>query len=293
MINKFGLNKKKLNDFIFLIRPTAWFVTIFTLSIGAILAIYPSKPSFSQLESLLFLCVAFACFIASGLYVLNDVFDRNLDRKNPIKKKRPIASGTISVKEGLVLSFCLLAIGLFMALAISPFHLILALILIALQLAYSVPPIRFKDTSIDFLFSGPLNHLVRIIAAWVLFKPLIQIPILISTGLFLLYCTAYIYYKLIDKKFIPQKSIAKKKNIIPITNCVSGIGILLIIASVLLSEVHPIFISVPTCLMAAWAIQLIMPDTKKIPFFHNLTYIYGPASLAVGTISLWTLTMVF
>ncbi len=287
------MNAKKLKGLALLMRPNAWPVTVFSLSIGAILAIYPSKPSFSQLETLFFLCITFACFIASGLYVLNDVFDRNLDRKNPIKRKRPIASGAVSVREGLAFSLCLLAIGLFLALEISLFHLLLGLVLVGLQLAYSVPPVRLKETSIDFLFSGPLNHLVRIIAAWVLFKPLAQIPLLVSTGLFLLYCTAYIYYKLIDKKFIPLKSVAKRKNIIPAINCASGFGILLIIASVLLGEVTPIFISVPAVLIAVWALQLIIPATKKIPFLHSLVYVYGPAGLTFATISLWVLAMVF
>ncbi len=293
MGSELGLNAKKLKNFIILMRPNAWFVTIFSLSIGAILAIYPSKPSFSQLETLLFLCIVFACFIASGLYVLNDIFDINLDRKNPLKRNRPIASGMISPKEGFAFSFCLLVIGLLLALGISFFHFLLGLLLIGFQSAYSIPPFRLKETRIDLLFSGPLNHFVRIVAAWVLFKPLMEIPLLLLSGLFLLYCSSYSYYKLIDKEFLPQKSVVKRKKIIPTVNFLSCFGIFLITVSVLVGEVPPIFIAVPVFLIVLWAIQVIIPTTKKIPFLRTMSYVYGSAGLMFGTISMWILAMVF
>lgn len=53
-------------------------------------------------------------FCASGLYILNDLLDLHSDREHPWKKERPLASGEISIPEGLVTSLTLLcsAIGL-------------------------------------------------------------------------------------------------------------------------------------------------------------------------------------
>lgn len=42
------------------------------------------------------------CLVSSGVYVLNDIFDRKADREHPQKRNRPIASGAISVPVALV-----------------------------------------------------------------------------------------------------------------------------------------------------------------------------------------------
>ncbi len=54
--------------------------------------------------------LAFLAFslTASGIYVLNDYVDRDVDRRHPTKRYRPLASGVVSPLEGLLLgSFCL------------------------------------------------------------------------------------------------------------------------------------------------------------------------------------------
>ena len=43
------------------------------------------------------------CFIASSVYCFNDIIDVDADRRHPVKCKRPIASGAISVKQGYLL----------------------------------------------------------------------------------------------------------------------------------------------------------------------------------------------
>ena len=37
------------------------------------------------------------CALASAIYILNDYFDREADRKHPEKQFRPLAAGTVSV----------------------------------------------------------------------------------------------------------------------------------------------------------------------------------------------------
>lgn len=55
------------------------------------------------------------CCIASGVYLLNDLLDRDADRLHPRKKLRPIAAGEISPALAAVLSFVLVAGGLLWA----------------------------------------------------------------------------------------------------------------------------------------------------------------------------------
>ena len=49
--------------------------------------------------------------VASSVYVLNDIIDRDLDAKHPKKKSRPIASGDINVKSAYFFHFILIFIS--------------------------------------------------------------------------------------------------------------------------------------------------------------------------------------
>jgi hypothetical protein len=45
---------------------------------------------------------------ASAIYIVNDFFDLALDRKHPTKRKRPLASGIVSMKAGMIAILILL-----------------------------------------------------------------------------------------------------------------------------------------------------------------------------------------
>jgi len=52
------------------------------------------------------------CLLASAVYVMNDLIDREQDRLHPQKKGRPLAAGSVSVAAAMTLAaFCLLAGG--------------------------------------------------------------------------------------------------------------------------------------------------------------------------------------
>lgn len=66
-----------------------------------------------QAELFLRCLYGFASFslLASAIYIMNDIHDYESDRKHPVKCKRPIASGTISILEGYVVCFSLLVLS--------------------------------------------------------------------------------------------------------------------------------------------------------------------------------------
>ncbi len=53
---------------------------------------------------------AFSC-LASGVYVVNDLFDLDADRRHPRKRRRPFASGTAPLGWGVVLGPLLMTVG--------------------------------------------------------------------------------------------------------------------------------------------------------------------------------------
>ncbi len=84
---------------------------------------------------------AFLCFgmCASGVYLLNDLFDLPADRRHPQKHARPLAAGIISIPSALALSFACLSLGLVGAwLFLKPVFALLLVTYCLLTVSYSL-----------------------------------------------------------------------------------------------------------------------------------------------------------
>jgi len=95
-----------LKNFIILIRPSHWVKNLFIF-----LPLFFGKQltNIELVSNNFFTFVAFS-LAASSIYCINDIIDRKVDRLHFIKRNRPIASGKISIVQGLLfaaLLFCL------------------------------------------------------------------------------------------------------------------------------------------------------------------------------------------
>lgn len=75
------------------------------------------------------------CATASGIYVINDLFDLEADRQHPIKRNRPFASGTLPLTVGFAIAPILLLSGL--VLAINSKVLLIILCYATISITYS------------------------------------------------------------------------------------------------------------------------------------------------------------
>lgn len=95
-----------------------------------------------QVESGVFLDLGMAfvafCLVSSAVYVCNDLFDVVSDRAHPIKRNRPIASGRISVPNGVLVAVVLAVVGLTLGYFVGLGFFVPLVVYLALTFVYSL-----------------------------------------------------------------------------------------------------------------------------------------------------------
>jgi 4-hydroxybenzoate polyprenyltransferase len=79
------------------------------------------------------------CALSSVVYLVNDIADRDSDRRHPLKAQRPIASGALPVPIATTTALLLGAGALAAAYALGPGFALVAAAYLALQVLYSFP----------------------------------------------------------------------------------------------------------------------------------------------------------
>jgi 4-hydroxybenzoate polyprenyltransferase len=92
-----------------------------------------SVTNFQKLSTSLEAFGAF-CLAASAIYIVNDLLDLDSDRQHVRKRRRPFASGTVTISQGLLLAIVLLAISFLVCLRLP----VLARAMLAMYLVTSV-----------------------------------------------------------------------------------------------------------------------------------------------------------
>lgn len=98
------------------------------------------------------------CLLSSTSYILNDIVDYASDRKHPIKKHRPIASGKIGLQQATFLVFLMTVISLIVSLLFSIQFFMLALIFILVHFFYSM---YLKKHAVIDIFTISISFMIR------------------------------------------------------------------------------------------------------------------------------------
>ncbi len=88
------------------------------------------------------------CFVASGGYIINDLWDLEADRAHPDKRRRPLASGQLPITHGFGIAFIFFAMSLTVAVIFLPgsfLYVLLGYFTITLLYSYKLKHIVLLD----------------------------------------------------------------------------------------------------------------------------------------------------
>ncbi len=105
--------------------------------------------------------VAGFCLISSSVYLLNDLVDVEKDRAHPLKRLRPLASGSLSVRSAKIAALVLAVGGLLLTLSLGVLPATIAGAYMVVNLAYSL---RLKHVPFVDVASIAAGFLLRVLA---------------------------------------------------------------------------------------------------------------------------------
>ncbi len=174
-------SKGLASSYLRLVRPKQWTKNGFVLA-GVVFA----EKAFSTTQ-VVYALLAFAvfCVLSGAVYAANDVLDVEEDRKHPLKRFRPVASGAISPRSALafaaVLAMAALAVG-FLVLPVGVG--IAGIAYLVLQVFYTT---ILKHTAILDVMSISAGFVIRALAGVAAVGVAISPWLIVCTGLLTLF----------------------------------------------------------------------------------------------------------
>ena len=203
----------------------------------------------SQLEKFYFYSLLFllgSMLMRSAGCIVNDIVDKNFDKKVERTKNRPIASGKVSVKLAIIYSFILCGLAFLVLINFNKFTILMALLSMPLAFTY---PLMKRFTYWPQLFLG-ITFNYGLVLAWISINNSINlVPIIFYFGAIfwtLGYDTIYGYQDIKDDEIIGVKSTSIKFKNNPkkfISLCYMSFFLSLILVGILMNFKMYFFIS--------------------------------------------------
>ena len=203
----------------------------------------------SELEKFYFYSLLFllgSILMRSAGCIVNDIADKNFDKKVERTKNRPIASEKVSVNRAIIYSFILCGLAFLVLINFNKFTILMALLSMPLAFTY---PLMKRFTYWPQLFLG-ITFNYGLVLAWISINNSINlVPIIFYFGAIfwtLGYDTIYGYQDIKDDEIIGVKSTSIKFKNNPkifISLCYSFFFISLIILGILMNYKILYFIS--------------------------------------------------
>ncbi len=123
-----------MNTILELIRIRQWYKNL-VVFVAIIFAVDLFNPGMLYTTILAFFSLS---FLSSGNYIMNDIIDRERDRKHPEKKNRPLASNKISVASAMLILAVMVLAGLGLSYSINMQYFALSLVFLLIGAAYTL-----------------------------------------------------------------------------------------------------------------------------------------------------------
>jgi 4-hydroxybenzoate polyprenyltransferase len=124
------------------------------------------------------------CILSGSIYLLNDIVDLNQDRRHPVKGRRPLAAGRLSVSEATAFFVVFTVASLVASYLLGLPFFVIGLVYFLLQLAYSF---SLKHIVILDVFAVALGFVLRVVAGGLVINVEISSWLLICTILLALF----------------------------------------------------------------------------------------------------------
>lgn len=272
-------------DILRLIRVRSWFKNIFIFA-----PIFFAGLVF-DITLLTQTCLTFVlfCFLSSAVYIINDLFDLEQDRKHESKKGRPLASGRVAVPVAMTIcAFLLLIVFVFGGIFIPEILWIMALYFL-LNILYSK---KLKHIPIVDILCISLFFLMRIVAGGVSASVHISYWLMVCTvflSLFIVVGKRLVEFTQEEKR--PVLRIYSKdflRNLLMIT-AVLVIGTYSIYALVVLDSIWAI-ISIFFVLLGILRYLYLIYTSKKVEYPEKVVL---QDVTVFASVALWMLTMFY
>ena len=145
-------------------------------------------------------------FLTSSTFILNHIYDLELDKKNPRKEFSLLVRDTITVKQAWFLFWFFQITCIILSFRFNNNFLLCIIGLTIISFVYNTPPFRFKTRpGLDLISNGISLGFLIPLSAWSINQPILEFPrlYLFATFCYLmaLYCPTMAVDVEFDKKF--------------------------------------------------------------------------------------------
>jgi 4-hydroxybenzoate polyprenyltransferase len=118
------------------------------------------------------------CITSSIVYIINDIADVEADRAHPEKKKRPIASGKISIRQGIIIASVFIVADIILCSNTNLPFILLIVFFLLINVLYSI---KLKHVVLLDIFSIAAGFLIRVLAGAVIIKVAVSSWLILTT----------------------------------------------------------------------------------------------------------------
>ena len=149
------------------------------------------------------------CLTSTIVYIINDIADAEADRAHPKKKNRPIASGKITPRQGIIISV-IFAVGVvILCLNVNTSFIILLVLFFLINFLYSI---KLKHIVLLDIFSIAAGFLIRVLAGAVIIGVTISSWLVLTTMFISLFLAVMKRHS--ELEILPESSSAETRKVL-------------------------------------------------------------------------------